>query len=155
MSITYTVVLGEQRRVDRVSVDGNHYFGAKTLEDLLSVHAADKFDRHGTYSQALVAADVNALRSVYQNNGFSEVNITPETLNGNQPTPASGQVFSESAQPLSVIYHIEEGKQQRVGDLRLDGVVKSDPEKLRALHEHRLRVNFSRRRTLPAIETHF
>jgi len=133
VSITYTVVLGEKRRVDRVSVDGNHYFGAKTLEDLLSVHAADKFDRHGTYSQALVAADVNALRSVYQNNGFSEVNITPETLTGNQPTTASGQVFSESAQPLSVIYHIEEGKQQRVGDLRLDGVVKSDPEKLRAL----------------------
>ena len=133
VSITYTVALGERRRVDHVSVEGCRYFGAKTLEDLLAVRAADKFDRHGTYSQALVASDMSALQGVYENNGFSEVKITPETLAGNVQTPAPGQVFSQSAQPLSVIYHIDEGKQQRVGDLRLDGVVKSDPEKLRAL----------------------
>jgi outer membrane protein assembly complex protein YaeT len=133
VSITYTVSLGERRRVDHVSVRGNRYFDYRTLEELLSVRAADKFDRHGTYSQALVISDVNALRSVYQNNGFSEVKITPETLAGNVPTSAPGQVFSQSAQPLSVIYHIDEGRQQRVGELRLEGVVKSDPEKLRAL----------------------
>ena len=133
VSITYTVVLGERRRVDHVSVAGNHYFDAKTLEELLSVHAADKFDRHGTYSQALVLADINTLQSVYQNNGFSEVKITPETLAGNVRTPAPGQVFSQSAQPLSVVYHVEEGKQQRVGELHLDGVAKSDPARLHAL----------------------
>jgi outer membrane protein assembly complex protein YaeT len=133
VSITYTVVPGERRRVDHVSVAGNHYFDTKTLEDLLSVHAADKFDRHGTYSQALVQSDSNALRSVYQNNGFSEVKITPETLAGNERTTAAGQLISQSAQPLSVIYHIDEGKQQRVGELHLDGVVKSDPAKLQAL----------------------
>ena len=44
------------------------------------MRAANHFDRHGTYSQALVAADVNALEAVYQNNGFSKVNVTPETL---------------------------------------------------------------------------
>jgi outer membrane protein insertion porin family len=133
VSITYTVALGERRRVDHVSVDGNHYFGAKTLEELLSVRAADKFDRHGAYSQALVSSDINGLKGVYQNNGFSEVRITPETLAGNVHTPAPGQVFSQSAQPLSVIYHIEEGSQQRVGDLSLAGVIKSDPEKLHGL----------------------
>jgi outer membrane protein insertion porin family len=133
VSIIYSVALGERRRVDRVSVEGNHYFDAKILEELLSVHAADKFDRHGTYSQALVTTDMNALKGVYQNNGFSEVKITPETLAGNVHTPAPGQVFSQSAQPLSVVYHIEEGPQQRVGDLRLDGVIKSDPEKLHGL----------------------
>ena len=133
VSITYTVQLGDRRRVDRVSVEGNKYFNASTLEELLSVHAADKFDRHGTYSQALVVADMNALQSVYQNNGFSEVKITPETLAGDVPTTAPGQVFSQTAQPLSVVYHIEEGRQQRVGELKLDGVVKSDPEKLRSL----------------------
>ncbi len=133
VSITYTVAMGERRRVERVSVDGNHYFDTKTLEELLSVRAADKFDRHGTYSQALVSSDINVLKGVYQNNGFSEVKITPETLAGNVRTPAPGQVFSQSAQPLSVIYHIEEGQQQRVGDLRLAGVIKSDPEKLHGL----------------------
>jgi len=35
--------------------DGNKYFDTATLKDLLSVHAADSTDRHGVYSQALVA----------------------------------------------------------------------------------------------------
>jgi outer membrane protein insertion porin family len=47
-----------------------------TLMELLSVHAADVLDRHGIYSQALVSADVSALRRVYQNNGFSKVKVT-------------------------------------------------------------------------------
>ena len=45
-----------------VSVAGNHYFDSATLKDLLSVHAADTLDRHGAYSQALVSADISALR---------------------------------------------------------------------------------------------
>ena len=80
VNITYTVALGERRRVEKVSVAGNQYFNAATLQELLSVHAANHLDRHGTYSQALVTADVNALQAVYQNNGFSQVKVTPETL---------------------------------------------------------------------------
>jgi outer membrane protein assembly factor BamA len=73
VTITYAVVLGARRRVSKVSVEGNHYFDAATLEALLSVHAADHLDRHGAYSQALVGADIGALQAVYQNNGFSKV----------------------------------------------------------------------------------
>ncbi len=133
--IIYIVALGSRRRVEKVSVDGNHYFDSKTLELLLSVHAADHFDRHGAYSQALVVADINALRSVYQNNGFSKVKITPETLSKDTPNAsAPGQSLARSStEPLSVVYHIEEGEQQRVGLLRLDGAFKSDAEKLLSL----------------------
>jgi outer membrane protein insertion porin family len=74
-----TSALGPRRRVESVSVAGNHYFDSATLKELLSVHAADALDRHGAYSQALVSADVSALQAVYQNNGFSKVKITPET----------------------------------------------------------------------------
>src|SRR6478736_8173074 len=56
--ILYKISLGSRRRVQRVSVAGNHYFDSKTLELLLNVHAADQFDRHGSYSQALVVADI-------------------------------------------------------------------------------------------------
>jgi len=48
--------------VERVSVEGNHYFDSATLKDLLSVHPADSIDHHGAYSQALVTADINAFR---------------------------------------------------------------------------------------------
>ena len=133
--ITYKVALGERRRVASVTVAGNHYFDSKTLEQLLSVHAADHLDRHGSYSQALVVADINALQTVYQNNGFSKVKIAPETLNNDIPNAkAPGRAQARSTtEPLSVVYHIEEGQQQRVGKLTLDGVVKSDNEKLLAL----------------------
>ena len=134
VTISYSVTMGERRRVEKVSVSGNHYFNPKTLEELLSVHAADHLDRHGTYSQALVTADVSALQAVYQNNGFSKVKVTPETLIGGNVVSAPGQgTVRSSAEPISVVYHIDEGQQQRVGELRLDGVVNSDQNKLLAL----------------------
>jgi outer membrane protein assembly complex protein YaeT len=134
LTIIYAVDLGSRRRVQRVSVTGNHYFDAKTLEELLSVHAADYLDRHGSYSQALVAADVGALRAVYQNNGFSKAKVTPETINSDGPTgSAKPAPARHPTEPLSVVYHIDEGLQQRVGRLELDGAVKSDQKKLMAL----------------------
>ncbi len=91
VTILYTVQLGPRRRVEQVSVAGNHYFSTATLMDLLSVHAADVLDRHGLYSQALVSADVSALESVYRNNGFSQVKVTPET---STPETAADQPFA-------------------------------------------------------------
>ncbi len=130
--IVYTVALGLRRRVESVNVMGNHYFDSRTLKDLLSVHAADSLDRHGLYSQALVTADISALKAVYQNNGFSKVSITPETsivtpANANAPTTAHA---SRKPAPLAVVYHIQEGEQQRVGTVRLDGNNHVEPQKL-------------------------
>lgn len=132
VSITYTVSLGSRRRVERVRVAGNHYFDSDTLTQLLSVRPADYLDRHGTYSQALVAADISALENVYHNNGFSKVKITPETLSG-QDASTPGTASRSSTEPLSLIYHIDEGQQQRVAVLRLDGVVKGDTNNLQGL----------------------
>ncbi|MGB6973400.1 MAG: POTRA domain-containing protein [Terracidiphilus sp.] len=116
VNIVFTVNLGPRRRVERVTVSGNHYFDTNTLKDLLSVHAADTLDRHGSYSQALVSADVTALKAVYQNNGFSDVRIA------SQVTPAArGKKNSGKPLGLAVDYHITEGVQQRVGKLTLDG----------------------------------
>jgi outer membrane protein assembly complex protein YaeT len=120
--IVFNVDLGTRRSVEKVSVDGNHYFSSSTLEDLLSVHLAGSFDRHGAYSQALVAADIGAIEAVYKNNGFSDVKVTPETSSGSPP-PGSSQA-SPAQNPesrLSLVYHIEEGQQQRVGSLRFEG----------------------------------
>ena len=113
VTILYTVRLGARRRVEQVSVEGNHYFDSATLKDLLSVRAADALDHHGAYSQALVNADINALQAVYQNNGFSKVKITPETSAG------AGKVGKIA--PLAVVYRITEGPQIRVGAVRLEG----------------------------------
>ena len=57
----YTVTLGQRRSVASVSVAGNHYFNSATLQKLLTVHAADSLDRHGAYSQVMVAADIERI----------------------------------------------------------------------------------------------
>ena len=124
VTILYTVRLGPRRRVEKVSVEGNRYFDTATLQELLSVHAADVIDRHGAYSQALVTADINALQSVYHNNGFSHVRITPET--------SAGAAKAENTAPLTVVYRIEEGAQMRVGTVRVEGNEHVDAARLTA-----------------------
>ena len=126
--IVFRVDLGPRRRVESVSVAGNHYFDSATLKELLSVRAADTLDRHGSYSQALVSADVSALQAVYHNNGFSNVKIvpetsTPETISPEMPAPRKTAASTAALRtaPLAVTYRIEEGEQIRVGSVRLEG----------------------------------
>jgi len=135
VTIVYNVDPGLRRRVERVSVDGNHYFDAATLEELLSVHAANKVDRHGTFSAAAVAADVDALVAVYQNNGFSKAKVTPETgsTEALETVVETKGAALRNETPLTLIYHITEGPQQRVGAVNLVGDSKADVSKLTAL----------------------
>ena len=126
--IVFQVDLGPRRRVDKVSVAGNHYFDSATLKELLSVRAADTLDRHGAYSQALVSTDIGALQAVYHNNGFSSVKITPETStpetslpDSPAPLKSTASASANRAAPLAVTYRIEEGPQIRVGAVRIQG----------------------------------
>ncbi len=127
VTILYKVRLGRLRRVERVSVEGNHYFDSVTLQELLSVHAANSTDRHGAYSQALVAADISALQAVYRNNGFPAVKISPEIRAGGVKAGGTGASRGSSSPPglktapLTVVYRIDEGPQQRVGTVRIEG----------------------------------
>jgi len=141
--ILFRVRLGPQRRLERVSVAGNRYFDSSTLLQLLSVHTADTLDRHGAYSQALVTADVSALQAVYQNNGFSKVKIvpetsTPETSLADNPAPETNSAAGNAGAkiktaPLTLVYRIEEGEQQRVGTVRMEGTEPVDTKRLSPL----------------------
>ena len=125
--ILYTVRLGPRCRIQHVSVAGNRYFDSATLEELLNVRAADSIDRHGVYSQTLVAADVSALQAVYQNNGFSSVKIVAETSKPDE------QATKGKTASLTVVYNIDEGNQLRVGSVKLEGAEHADPAKLMPL----------------------
>jgi outer membrane protein assembly complex protein YaeT len=141
VTILYRVDLGPRRRVQSVSVTGNHYFDSVTLKDLLSVHPAGTFDRQGAYSQSLVSADIAALQNVYRNNGFSNIKIVPET---STPETVAADISSPSTPstvpaaptsrvrntPLAVIYHITEGSQQRVGTVAIEGTQLNDTLRL-------------------------
>ncbi len=136
VTIVYQITLGQRRRVEHVSIEGNHYFSAGALRDLLSVREADTLDRHGSYSQALVSADVAALEGAYRDNGFAHVKVTAESgmpgseaiggaaasrSSDRQGDPSSGVAVGGKTAPLDVTYHIEEGEQLRVGAVRMEG----------------------------------
>ena len=112
--ITYHVTLGPLARIQSVSVTGNHYFGDLLIEERLGVERATLFMRHGTYSQALQEADVNAITSLYQSNGFTHVQVTPELR--------QISVAKKGERNLAVLYRIKEGAQQKVGALNIQGV---------------------------------
>ncbi len=138
-SIVFKVELGPRRRVEHVLVSGNRYFDTPVLMALLSVHAAGPLDRHGAYSQSLVAADVSALVAVYQNNGFANVKVTPETstpetiLADTRPAAPGAPPIVSSEGPLTVTYHIDEGAQMRVGTVRIEGDGHIDAKALQPL----------------------
>lgn len=119
VTILYDVQLGPRQRVERIAIDGNRYFDTATLQDLLSVHTADTFDRQGIYSQALVAADIDALESVYQNNGFSNVKVSSELrLLRATPVQKNGK---KKVEPVEIFYHVAEGAQVRIAAVRIEG----------------------------------
>jgi outer membrane protein assembly complex protein YaeT len=130
VTILFRVQLGPRSRVEKVAIAGNHYFDSATLKDLLGVHAADVLDHHGVYSQALVTADISTLETVYKNNGFADVKVAseisvPETVAMNSSSlkggaPPVGPAIVHTA-PLTVIYHIAEGKQVLVGAMKIEG----------------------------------
>jgi len=141
VTILYRVQLGPRRRIQSVSVEGNHYFDSATLKDSLSVHAATTLDPQGAYSQSLVSADIAALQSVYRNNGFSNVKIvpetsTPETVAADIASPDSPSTSPTTSTPrarnapLAVVYRITEGSQQRVGTVAIEGTQLNDTLRL-------------------------
>jgi outer membrane protein assembly factor BamA len=118
--ISYTVHLGQRSRVAEVNIVGNHYFDADTLKERLNVHASDPFNREGIYSQALLNADVASLRALYQNNGFSAVEITPST------TESDISDYGKQV-PLKVVYNIVEGPIQRIASVTIEGAQQFKP----------------------------
>ena len=144
VEIVFHVHLGARHRVGGVTITGAKYFDLPTLEERLSVRAHDAFDREGVYNQALLQADVNTLQAIYQNNGFSQVKVTPETKDEdsgirNPAQPAANGAKSLGKSPhgkdvsLRIVYHIDEGRQQRVHSVQLIGTEKIPQEKLTAL----------------------
>ena len=115
--IVYTVNLGRKHKVLNVSVKGNKYFSNDTIESRLSVLKSDFFLHTGLYSQALVNADVDSITALYQSNGFNSVKITPNVIDSD--LGANGQ--QEKVGSISVQYVIEEGQQQKVGELEIAG----------------------------------
>ena len=107
--VLYLIVKGPRRKVSDVEITGNQTLATKDLAGHLQVerHIPIPFFSRGKFSDQLLRTSVKNLKSVYESEGFSSVQITPEVskTNGN----------------VAVKFRIDEGPRDTVESLRLEG----------------------------------
>jgi outer membrane protein insertion porin family len=79
-TILYTITKGPRHKVKEVDIAGNRSLSESELRGLVKIRKA-RFLSRGRFSQKLVRSSVDSLERIYQANGFSSVQITPEVTN--------------------------------------------------------------------------
>ncbi|MGA0110958.1 MAG: outer membrane protein assembly factor BamA [Chthoniobacterales bacterium] len=121
--VVYTVSEGTKQVVKRIDFVGNDSVMAKDLRKAMKTKTANIlsiFTKTGRLVPAQLEEDRTAIRSVYQNRGFADVQVTEV-----QVVPMSGDA-------IELVYTIVEGVQYSVNQLGLDGVFVTTPDELKA-----------------------
>src|SRR5205085_12525434 len=104
--LVYHVSKNKRSKVREVDVAGNQHLDEKELLGHVTVKKAHFFS-HGKFSQKLVRASADNLKRVYQANGFSSVQVTPE--------------IKSQDNGIAVTLRVNEGPQDIVQALNVEG----------------------------------
>ena len=126
-TVLYTVNKGGKHKVVSVEIEGNKYFSTDLLREGMRVQKADLYLRSGRFSQALVLADENKIRSIYRANGFSLAKVTSTVID----TGDTAQGVQYKVAQISVKFKIEEGLQEKFGAVGINGAESSRAETLK------------------------
>jgi len=105
-TIVYRIDKGKKHSVESVRIAGNRQISTDALMDHITVQKEHLLSR-GKFSAAMVRASVKNLKTVYQSNGFSNVNITPQVRYTNKN--------------VYVVFKIDEGSRDVVNSLKVEG----------------------------------
>jgi outer membrane protein insertion porin family len=122
--IEYSLFPGDRHKLVAVEISGNKYFSDETIrERMYTMPASFLRFRHGRFSQDFLRRDLNAIRALYQSNGFRDVEVTSEV-----PDDYRGK-----ENEVAVLIDIKEGSQWFVSELKIDGLDTATAEDVRAL----------------------
>jgi outer membrane protein insertion porin family len=107
ISIIYAIDKGKKYKVASITFQGNHALSADNLLEHIPVKRARFFFLHGTFSAQLLRTSVTNIQALYQNVGYEEAKVTPETRERNRN--------------LNVIFQIVEGPQTMVKSVNVLG----------------------------------
>jgi outer membrane protein assembly factor BamA len=111
VSVTYQVDEGSRHRVEAVYFQGNHYFDDKRLESAAVIKKGHSFLGHtfsrGQFSDTLPRKSSDSLIALYKDAGFANVSV--------------GTKFSDFNPQVDVTFQINEGEQDKVETLRIEG----------------------------------
>jgi len=108
--IAYQVERGPLHRLMGIAFDGNKYFSDDLLLSRLHLQPAG-FASRGRFSERLMQDDAVSIRGLYEANGFREATVRPEVSDN----------YKGKKSDLFVRFHIAEGLQTRVTELKLEG----------------------------------
>ena len=108
--ITYQATRGDRYRVAGLAFRGNKYFDTRLLQRRLSIQTA-AFLSSGRFSQQLLRNDVDSVRSVYLSNGFRDAQVSATV----------DDEYRGKKNNLFVTFHVVEGSQTFVSNLKIDG----------------------------------
>lgn len=122
-NIDYLINEGPRHRLVRIGIDGNKYFTTAAIRERMFLQTVSFLQfPHGRFSESLLRRDKDAVTSLYESNGFRDVQVNSETIDN----------YEGKVGDLAVFLHIQEGPQYFVADLKIDGVERLDIEKIRA-----------------------
>ncbi len=104
--IAYEIAKGQKHKVLAVSIDGNTHLKKEEVAGQVTVEKSHLFSP-GKFSDSVVRTSVKNITALYRSQGFSSVKVTSSIQNhgGN----------------IGVIFHIEEGPQDIVQSLKIEG----------------------------------
>lgn len=129
VTVQYTVTPGKKHKVRTVKIEGNKYFSDALIQQQLRVKPADLYVRSGTYSTQLVENDRSAIEALYRSSGFTHVKVTSAVKDTDKTS--NGQALKVAI--IDVTYTINEGTQQKFGEVNLSGVGEARQAEIKAL----------------------
>jgi len=116
-TIDFLINPGIRHKLVHIEISGNRYFNTETLRERMYLRTASflQFPR-GRFSEIMLSRDEDAIRNLYQSNGFRDVKVTHRIDDSFQGRPGE----------LAVFLTIDEGQQYFIGDLQVDGIERLD-----------------------------
>jgi outer membrane protein insertion porin family len=107
VNVTYRVNEGKKHKVTSIRFEGNKYFDSKQLGDRTAIQQAKFILNRGKFNKDLLKKSADSLTTLYKNEGFSKIVVTPEVVD-HEPD-------------IDVTFRIDEGVQAKVRDFRTVG----------------------------------
>ena len=112
-NIDYLINTGRRHRLVHIAIEGNRYFSTETIRERMYLQTSSFLQfPHGRYSESMLRRDEEAIRSLYESNGFREAKVTHRVMDD----------YGGKSGALAVFVNIDEGPQYFVSSLDVEGI---------------------------------
>ncbi len=120
-TIDYLINTGKRHDLVHIEILGNSYFSTEAIRERMYLRTSSLLQfPHGRYSGSLLRRDKDAIVSLYQSNGFRDVEVTDRAQDD----------YGGKSGNLAVFITIKEGPQYFVNALTVEGIKSLDEQNI-------------------------